>query len=77
MVIRMNKRRCKWAENVEDIYIKYHDEELLVKFKVNYDTNFSNDTYVKLGLIETIDYLGEYENELVFELYDEELNIKK
>lgn len=23
----MNKRRCKWAENVEDIYVKYHDEE--------------------------------------------------
>lgn len=23
----MNKKRCKWATNVEDIYIKYHDEE--------------------------------------------------
>ena len=23
----MDKKRCKWAENVDDIYIKYHDEE--------------------------------------------------
>ena len=23
----MNKKRCLWAENVEDIYVKYHDEE--------------------------------------------------
>lgn len=23
----MEKRRCKWAENVEEIYVKYHDEE--------------------------------------------------
>ncbi len=23
----MEKRRCKWTENVEEIYVKYHDEE--------------------------------------------------
>ncbi|WP_407377369.1 DNA-3-methyladenine glycosylase I [Methanobrevibacter sp.] len=23
----MTKRRCNWAEDVEDIYVKYHDEE--------------------------------------------------
>ena len=23
----MNKKRCRWATDVEDIYIKYHDEE--------------------------------------------------
>ena len=23
----MTKRRCPWAEDVEDIYVKYHDEE--------------------------------------------------
>ena len=23
----MTKKRCPWAENVEDIYVKYHDEE--------------------------------------------------
>ena len=23
----MNKKRCSWATNVENIYVKYHDEE--------------------------------------------------
>ena len=23
----MTKRRCSWAEDVEEIYVKYHDEE--------------------------------------------------
>ena len=23
----MNKKRCNWATDVEEIYVKYHDEE--------------------------------------------------
>ena len=54
--------------------LKCYDEELLVKFKINYGKNFSSDGYAELGSIETIDFLGDFENELVFELYDE--NVK-
>ena len=27
IIISMNKNRCNWATDVEEIYIKYHDEE--------------------------------------------------
>lgn len=53
--------------------LKQYDEELEIKFELNYDKNFSKKIHLDLSGFTVADYLGEFDDEFIFNLYNEDL----
>ena len=49
-----------------------YDDDTMVAFELSYGKNYENKTRVELRTITFIDYLGDFDEELVFEITDDE-----
>lgn len=54
-----------------------YDDETLVAFELKFGENYENETRVELNAITFVDYLGEFGEELIFELSDDEQLVEK